>query len=97
MKKNNLIIYSALFTTMLTGIAYAESERHIEKPINNTKESIKYSGDEPQGWDGVGVPSYIPPGDNPKWYDKSPPTYTEEGKLKKLTTTKEDIKKEDRK
>lgn len=38
-----------------------------------------YKGDEPRGWDGVGIPKYIPPGDNPKWYDNSLPTYTEDG------------------
>lgn len=34
-----------------------------------------YYGDHPMGWDGTGIPKYIPPGDNPKWYDNSVPGY----------------------
>lgn len=74
MKKDNLIIYGTLFTTMLISVAYAESERHIERPINHPKQNIKYSGNEPQGWDGVGGPKYSRSSDN----NKSLPTYTEE-------------------
>lgn len=62
---------------------YYRYYRNYDKQYRNHYNKYHgYHGDEPQGWDGVGVPAYIPPGDNPKWYDHSRPTYTEDGKYR---------------